>query len=186
MEACSPFFCTDHAEPLEIVAGDTVTFTRKGGNFKASDGWTLKYFVQNGSQSYSFAATTNGDDFPVTIVASASASWEPGRYELIALFKNSNSGRRTSVPVGVVTIAENPEKPFVSHAAKMVANLRAKLEARALPFADVETSNINGQSLTMMSAKQIRELLTFYEAKLISETRARRGCAGATVVQQVF
>lgn len=65
-------------EPLEIVAGDTVKWTKSLSDYPASESWVLTYYIKGNGINASAAATADGDDHAVTIAAATTAAWASG------------------------------------------------------------------------------------------------------------
>lgn len=157
--------------PAEFRAGDTVLLTRAGGDFPATD-WPARYIVfQKGATRYRIVGAADDDDFNFEIKSDASKNWEPGPYAWVEVAQNG-SGQRAELAYGNVFVGENLiDGSPKTHARKVLENLQAKLESRALPNNDIESSNINGQQIIRMTTDQLVKLITFYESKVIAEDR---------------
>lgn len=82
-------------EPLLIQASETTRWAESYTNFiyvdangdtqypKASE-WTLTYYFKNATANFSIAAAADGDDYLITITASASAAYVAGFYTWMA------------------------------------------------------------------------------------------------------
>lgn len=70
-------------EPEEIIAGETVKWTKSLTDYPATEGWTLKYRLR-GTTSYDVTATSSGSDYAVTIAASTTANYAAGDYRMFA------------------------------------------------------------------------------------------------------
>ena len=94
-------------EPEYFIAGDTVKWQRALDDYKASDGWVLKYHLRNTSNTatINITATASGDDHLVTISASTSATYKAGKYKWIAVVEKS--GERFTVGEGYTEIKTN-------------------------------------------------------------------------------
>lgn len=157
--------------PAEFRAGDTVLFTRAGGDYPASTWPERKIVFRKGFIRNAIDGAINGDDFDFTIASDAAKDWEPGQYAW-AEFAQDADGRRVEIASGSSYIGENLiDGSPKSHARSVLENLQAKLLGRTLPNADIESSNINGQQIQRMSTEQIMRVMTFYEAKVIGEDR---------------
>jgi hypothetical protein len=72
-------------EPAKATAGDTWTWTREGGDYRASAGWTLTYyFAREADAPKVITASASGDNFTTTVAAATSAAWAPGLYKWTA------------------------------------------------------------------------------------------------------
>lgn len=167
-----------------IIAGDTTEFAVSGGDYPADEDWDRIYCFNGDGGNYSVTGTADGEDFIIAITAAASAAWKPGVYEFSGFAKKAS--QRFKVAGGLVTIQDNPESPYQSHARKVRDNLRALVEGRALINKDIVSSNINGQEITRMQPKDIREWLTFYEVKVKNETVALRGGNIGTYARRIY
>lgn len=93
-------------EPVEIIAGDTVRWTKSLPDYKASDSWALSYVVVGRlGRPGVIAATTSGDGFAVTIAAATTAVWAAGDYTIRGYV--TKSGEQFTVYEGRLTVKEN-------------------------------------------------------------------------------
>lgn len=159
------------ALPAQFRAGDTVKLTREGGDFPAVD-WPSRLIIfQKGATRYRINGTVSGANFSFEIKPTASKNWEPGQYTWVEFAVNAAS-ERAEIANGSVYIGSNlVDGSPKTHARKILENLQAKLENRALPNNDIESSNINGQQIIRMSTEQLVKLIAYYEAKVFAEDR---------------
>lgn len=162
--------------PKSFVAGDTVKWKIAGGNFPASS-WTRSVILTSpdGKTRETFSADADGDDFIVTLKANKTRDWVPGDYEWAEVAK-SGSDEKT-VATGEMTINANPRSTPVqrTHAEKVLENLQAVIEGRALINQDIEASNINGQEIRRMSSADLLTWFRFYKAQVLAERQKRTG-----------
>lgn len=140
-------------EPLQIVAGDSLSWTRSFSDYPASAGWVLSYALRNYQQKINFPATASGDSFAISVDAATTADWAPGSYEWIAFV--TKGGERHTVASGQIDITPNMgvDAPVDSrsHNRKVYDNICAALEGRT----DVEEYTIGGRQLRKMSIKDL-------------------------------
>jgi hypothetical protein len=150
-------------EPEVITAGDTVKWTRQYGDYPASAGWQLSYYLRVPNQApkviaFATEITASGDSFAVVIPASTSANFTQGNYKWAAFVTKGEE--RFEVGTGVMLIkpnlATNTPTDDRSHVQKVYEALCAVIENRAT--ADDQSYTIGGRSLTRMT---VRELLDF-------------------------
>lgn len=121
--------------PAQLYAGDTATWSRSFGDYSSADGWTLKYTIIGSTGTpYSFTAAAQADgSFLVTVDASATADWSPGRYR-ITEYVESGGQRFTLNNAPITIIAQlagaTGGVDMRSHARKMLDAIEAYLEAR--------------------------------------------------------
>jgi hypothetical protein len=95
-----------------IIAGDTLYDKIAGGEFPASEGWTLRYFltpVDANLANITFDATTdpdNLDDYLLAIGPAITAGWTAGEYAWSGVV--IQPGSRTQVDKGFLTIVPDP------------------------------------------------------------------------------
>jgi hypothetical protein len=164
--------------PASFRAGDTVSFPRSGGDYKASDDWTRKIVFIKGDDRKTITGSADGDDFSFEIKSQISKSWMPGRYDWIEVATDAD-GERTTIDQGTVIIQENlvDGSPKTLNR-KIYENLNAIMEQRSMPNQDIESSNINGQSINRMTSEQLMKWLNYYGAKVAAEDRQRSASNG--------
>jgi len=94
-------------EPVQAVAGDTLSWTRAFSDFPASAGWGLTYAfrLQLGAGVMNVTATTVGDGFAATITAAQSALMTPGLWSWAAYVTKTTE--RYQVGAGTLTVTPN-------------------------------------------------------------------------------
>ena len=68
------------ALPTTITAGDSVSLLLDRDNYPASDGWTLSFVFINAAAKIAMASTASGDLHAITIAATTTAVYAPGKY----------------------------------------------------------------------------------------------------------
>jgi len=98
---------TPDVEPLQAVAGDTLTWTRTFSDYPASAGWALTYAfrLQLGAGVLNITASTVGDGFAATITAAQSALMTPGLWSWAAYVTLATE--RHQVGTGSLTVSPN-------------------------------------------------------------------------------
>ncbi len=68
------------AEPLEIAAGTTWSWRRDDiGNYPASLGWSLNYYLRSASARIDIEAAGDGMGYLVNLAAATTAGFQAGR-----------------------------------------------------------------------------------------------------------
>jgi len=152
------------ALPDTFSAGTTVHYRRRFSDYPASDGWRLTLHLA-GASVLSVEASADGDDFLVTIAATASLT--SGLYKWVERVSNAG-GEVLEVASGVVTIlpnlAEATEGSEQEWLERAIAALKSHIEGR-LP-AGMESYQIAGRVVAKMPVKEAVDLLTTLESRL--------------------
>lgn len=161
--------------PDELTAGDTWRWTVRFDDYLASDGWTLTYYLRGvGSLDITATADVDGEGYSVTVAAATTASLATGNYEFLARVSNVG-GEVYTVDSGTVEILPNAATASAgtlqSHAEKMVALLRAEIQARLSGTAGTahESYTIDNRQITKLSLPELQALLNRYLAELARE-----------------
>lgn len=172
---------SDTNEPLKLTMGDTWTWTRPGGDYPASAGWTLTYYLSTpgGAAVKTIVAAAAGGDFLVTVTAANSAStanWAPGLYNWFA--RVTKGTESYTVGSGKLRIAPDPLTAIATqtHAEKCLTTIEGALE-KCLTQGDVIEYEIDGVKFK----KNKTELLTLRNAYR-EEVRRERGQLGMRVI----
>lgn len=156
-------------EPTEIVAGDTVEWTKVLADYPAS-AWALKYRIVGQGIAKEIAASADGDAYAITIPAADTAAIQAD--VTARLFGYVESGvEKHTVYDDRLRIKPNPRTASVtdlqSHAERAIAALEARIEDRLT--ADIESYSINGRSVSKIPILECRKLLGQYRAQLWRE-----------------
>jgi len=169
---------TPTIEPYELIAGDTLKFDKTVVDYTPADGWSLSYsFRSNTGTGFDISATSNTNDYSVTVAASTTTGYTAGVYAWQAYV--TKSGERYLVDSGKLVIKANLNALATSattdqrtHARVMVETIRSVLEGRA--GSDVESYNIGGRSINKIPIAELADLLQRYEDKLKAEEGLRK------------
>ena len=80
--------------PTRLHAGDSLAFTDSVSDYPASAGWLVRYALVTPANKYQFDSTADGDDHDLSVLATKTAQWEPGRYKWAA-YAVKGSERKT-------------------------------------------------------------------------------------------
>lgn len=94
-------------EPTQIVAGDTVNWTRTLADYLSTDSWVLSYQfrLQEGTGTLTVTAATLGTGYAATITAAQSAPLPAGLWRWDAYV--TKAAERYRVDSGTLTVAPN-------------------------------------------------------------------------------
>ncbi len=123
------------SEPSKIVAGDSLEWRETLPDYPASAGWSLRYVIYNANASYPIQAVADGDGHVVSVAATDTASWSPGRYEIAGYVSHPDGRKKTIVTHGLI-IEPDPAAITAgldgrSFARRMLDAIEAALEGRA-------------------------------------------------------
>lgn len=167
--------------PTEIRAGDDIAFTRSWPDYLPAT-WTLTFHVvrDDGSASYSFEASDNGDGTHlVTISAVNSTKLKAGTWGFVervddggdpATYATLNSG---SLKV-VRDLSLSAD--LRSHAKKVLDAIEATIEGRA--SSDQQAMAIGGRQMSRIPMPELVEIRDKYKAEVARELAAERIAAG--------
>jgi hypothetical protein len=122
------------AEPRQIVAGDSIAWTRFLPNFPASLGWRLAYIlVSQGKSPITIVAHPVEDAHQVSMAPDGTKGWASGTYRWTAMI--SREGERKTLDSGSIEILPDPAtltEAFDprSFAERCLAAVEAALEGR--------------------------------------------------------
>jgi hypothetical protein len=143
------------ALPPILAAGTTVRYRRSYADYPASAGWALKLHL-NGPESVAHIdAVADGDDFVLTLSATATAALEPGDYSWVELVSKSPEVHdpakgKVTVTVNLATAAAGEA---LSWARRELAIIQKITEGRL--DADVQAYQINGRSWQKIPIEQV-------------------------------
>lgn len=165
-------------EPEIIIAGDTVKWKKSLSDYKASDGWALKYYLQ-GATPITLTASADGDDHLISISAATSSSYTPGTYWWNSYVEKS--GERYSIAQGTFLVKENfatltGAYDGRSHVKKVLDALEATILGKASK--DQQSYSIAGRSISRMTVEEIIKWRDVYKRDYQNEMRSEKIARG--------
>lgn len=176
--------------PREITAGDTLEFTVSLEDYPAGT-WTLHYALHNAESAYQFQASASGSDHAVSVAASTTANYQPGRYDWTAWVTDGTD--RHVIADGSVKVLRDPSSSLPydgrSHAEVMLEAIEARLESRATDRQiDLLEYSIGSRS-QRWSPELLMQLRDKYKAEVRNQRHAerlRRGDRGLNKIRTRF
>jgi hypothetical protein len=193
----------------DFAAGDTIDTLVPGGNYPATDGWTLKYrFVPRiAGNAISVTAAAEGSDYRVTITPTVTATFGAGDYGWSRWVEKT--GARHVIESGQVTVTTDPTAITVgtdtrSQAQKAVddclaalADLAASAEvggastgARITKRYVIGNREMEFEGTTDQIAQQLGAqgggLLAFWNGQLSIENAARNASLGLADRRRIY
>jgi hypothetical protein len=162
-------------EPLVIVAGDYVQWTKSFGDFPVSEGWTLKYRLRSVSGTalgITKTATTSGDTYLITLAkADTSGVTTAQSVRLFGWVEKESTGERYVVYDAWLKVEPNIETAeaadLKTHAVTMLEAINAALEGRLA--ADIESYGVAGRSVQKIPMSELPRLKGIYEGRVWRE-----------------
>lgn len=166
-------------EPLEITAGDRLTWTIYDPEYLPSDGWTLHYAIR-GPGSIDLTSTPDGGSHAIDVPGSTSKDYSPGSYSWARYFAKAD-GSRVTRTTGRLTIrpdlvAQGAGYDGSSHAERVLAAIERVIEGRATR-GDQELQ-FDGKRITKMTVEQLIKLRQQYRLEVKSEQAKQAGRSG--------
>jgi hypothetical protein len=154
-------------EPIQIAAGDTLTFTRRIPAYPAGAGWGLTYELTSAAgPAIQFQSVASGNDHAVTVAAAVTALWVSGEYVLTGYAVNVGSAERFQVffPAPFIVLPNTATGGVgvaqPTHCQKMITSLEATLEQMAQD--DLQETSIAGTQFRSEKREDIKKLLNIY------------------------
>ena len=168
-------------EPIQISAGDTLSWQRSLGNYPASTGWQLVYEMRGGSQAIEFSSVANGDSHVINVPAATSAKWLAGQYILEGYATNINTGERERIYLNNLLVIANLQGAVgdidvQTHAQKMVALIEAVQLGKATH--DILESDVEQTRIKRLSPKELRDEYNYWKQIRQNEVRTANSRAG--------
>lgn len=153
-------------EPVQLTAGESWAWNRALGDYRASDGWTLKYSLR-GAKDLDITADAAGDEYQVRVPAATTAPVTAGTYRLVGFVEKDAD--RFVVCDKTVAVLANPLTAVnaKSHTERTLEIIEAAIEGT---LTDAEASwTIGGKSVTKYSPKELFALRNQYLEQLRQE-----------------
>ena len=170
---------TPTTEPVEIIAGDTVTWTKALADYPPAT-WTLKYRLINATGKFDITATTDGSGYLATITSTASALYTAGDYTWTAWVEKT--GERHTVGSGTLTVKPNIAALNILDARTDAVVIRDQLLAAYTSWTasngNITEYEIAGRRVRYQSGAAILEQLNYWERQVKTEKKAERIAAG--------
>lgn len=121
--------------PLILFSGDKLEFTESESDYKASDGWTMKYdIIHPTATKIALVSTADGDNHKFSISSATSAGWTVGKYRFVR-YADGGAGTKEHLDRGNIEVKPDivalSTYDFRSHALKTLEALEAAIERRA-------------------------------------------------------
>lgn len=171
-------------EPTDVIAGDTLSWTRTCAAYSPVDGWSLTYILNSSTARYvvnSADVIPSGDVFTITIPSAETKLWAPGEYQWLAVLQLAAAGghpaQRRTVGLGRVVVAidlldATAPQDTRSKAEIALSNIEDMIAGRAGD--GVQEYTINGRMLRRYSLTELMLLRSDYRSQVRQE-RAERG-----------
>ena len=152
-------------EPKQIIAGDSVTWTRQISGYSALDGWALSYYLAKaGTPLTTVSSVPSGADYVITLAAATTVAFVAGVYRWTASV--AKGLERKTIDAGSIEIMPNPASNYDprTHADRCLAAIEAALEKR---IGDPMLSyKIDGIEAVKIPHTELIRLRAFYAAKV--------------------
>lgn len=164
-----------------LTAGDTLDFPVVVSNYKASDGWSLKYRLapRVSGTVIDLTAVASGDDYRVQVTAASTSAWAAGFYSWSAFVEKAAerySVSRGTLEIRVSSVAMPAGYDSRTHAQKTLDAIKAVIEKRA--SLDQQEYSIHGRQLKRMTIDELLKFRVVYEREVANEIVKERLAAG--------
>lgn len=166
-------------EPPEILAGDTLQWTKNIFDYPATDGYTLKYRLINAAGKIDITAAASGADHAVSVTAAITAAYTAGTYTWTSFVEKGAGASLERYTIATGTIIVKPSLATQaagldtrSHVKKVLDALEAAIEGRATRT-DL-TYSIAGRQIQHMDHAQLMKARDLYKTEYARELRAER------------
>ena len=150
-------------EPLEITAGDKVSWPLYLADYLPGAGWTLKYALR-GPAVIDIDATPDGDSHLVDVAGTVSKDWAAGNYSWARYVQHTDT---TRVTLATGRLKINPDLVAAaagfdgrSHAEKVLESIERVIEGRATR-GDQELQ-FDGKKIIKMTVAELIQLRQQY------------------------
>jgi hypothetical protein len=185
---------SDSFEPTEIIAGDTLAWTKDLSDYSAADGWQLSYRLR-GNTNYDIVwgthVTASGTSFAVSVPALTTHSWAAGDYWLFGFVtKGSERYQIIKVQVTVQPDSQTASQSFDgrSHAKKALEAIEATLEGNASREESMYEIDIAGKrrQLQFCTKEDLIKMRNYYKREVEFELKAERISKGLSGGGQIL
>lgn len=171
--------------PKQIRAGDTLDWTDSVSEYKASEGYTLKY-VLAADNIITLTGVANGADHDFDVTAVDTAKWVPGVYSYQAYVEKG--AIQHTIETGTVEILVNlrvQKEGFDgrSHVKKVLDALEATIEGRATK--QHSSISIAGRAIALLSPAELRKEYQNYKHLYRREQEGERIAAGLNAKNKI-
>ena len=161
-------------EPNELVAGDTLRFTRSLADYPAGQGWSLDYNLR-GPAVINWTSAADGDSHKIEVTAATTAAYTAGLYEIAGFAKKGTERFRIyhgtlEIRPNLAAVAGTYEAR--SHAQRVLDAIEAVIEKRASK--DQESYAIAGRQLSRTPLADLLVLRDRYRGEVAREEKAER------------
>lgn len=166
-------------EPLEITAGDHVTWFVYDPYHLPSDGWELRYALR-GPVAINLVSTPDVSSHKIDIPGASSAAYAAGSYSWARYFVKADGTRETAATGRLVIrpdlVAAGAGYDGSTHAERTLAAIERVIEGRA-SRGDWETE-IDGTRIKKMTVAELIQLRQQYRNEVRAEKARQRGRTG--------
>ena len=153
------------SEPTRATAGDTWAWTRPGGDYPASAGWSLTYYLATGSEApKAVNATASGADFAVNLPAATTATYTPGLYHWTA--RVVKAGEVHIVGTGTLQVDPDPSTTFDRRTPNQLALAAITAALSGLIEDPITEYEIDGFKVKKMGREELLRLQSIYRQKV--------------------
>ena len=174
-------------EPTQIRAGDTIEWKRSIDDYKASEGWTLKYAFRGSAGSIDITSSADGDEHLISVTPATSAAYSAGNYDVMG-WAEKGSDRYTvftsRIEVLVDLEAAGSSYDGRTHVKKTLDAIEAVLENRATK--EIEESTIEGVMIKRINHEELirfrQKYLSWYRQEQAAEKLKLGMGSGRTIL----
>ncbi len=177
--------------PATFAAGDRLDFTVGGGDFPATDGWTLKYRLvpRVSGTAITLTASTSGSDYAVLALPATTAAWGVGAYGYEAWVEKT--GYRTVTGSGQISVTTDPTTITVgtdtrTQAEIAVAALKAAMATYTASQGHIAEYEIAGRRMKFSDKGEIVALLSFWNGELSRENALKAQAMGLADPRRIY
>jgi hypothetical protein len=172
----------DTFEPTEIIAGDTLAWTKDLEDYPATDSWHLSYRLRgpkNIDIAWGTHVSADGSGFSISVPAATTASWVAGTYWLFGYVSNGSERYQiVKVQVTIQPDSQNASQSFDgrTHAKKALDAIEAAMLGIASREEQSYQIDIGGKmrQLQFCSREELIKMRNYYKSEVESELRAER------------
>ena len=175
-------------EPLQILAGDTLTWTKTLADYPATE-FTLKYRIINAAGHFDITASASGSDHLILVKAATTVGYTPGIYTWTSFVEKGAGAELERYTIAQGTISVGPSLSTQSAGLDTRSDVKIALDnmtAIIKNVREVGSYSINGRTYTSHDltflVKTWNQLKTEYAAELSAEKIAQGMGSGRRIL----